>query len=72
MRPELTHSTPVRIIELAARFVADSAGARAPWPGILEQWGAQRDLDTETIAKVRAAVARERVARALGRHQGSR
>ncbi len=65
-------STPLHLLDLAAEFVADAAGERAPWPELLRRWGVARGLADEVIDQLRAVLVRERVARAASRHRGRR
>ena len=67
-----TISTPLRVLELASQFIADTAGTRGAWPALLEDWAAARGLDAVTVGEVRAAVCRERIVGAIARHRGLR
>lgn len=67
---EGTVSTPLAILTLASRFIAETAGTRGAWPALLEAWADEQGLDAATAGQVRAAVCRERIVGAIGRHRG--
>ena len=64
----ITYSTPLRAVELAAQFIADTAGERGLWPAIFQRWAERRGLSEAEAREVRGVVQRERVMRAVERH----
>jgi hypothetical protein len=72
LNPTRTVTTPLRVLDLTAEFLADSAYERGPWPALLRRWGVARGLTDEEIGQVQAAVCRSRITGAMPLHRGRR